>query len=64
VKNFLDGFASPSYTNVVRQRGLVREIFPSEFPGNCILPVTSGESLLLANHNILNADNPGVKIVV
>jgi hypothetical protein len=36
---------------------------PSEFPGNCILPVTSGGSLLLDYRNILHADYSGVKIV-
>jgi hypothetical protein len=36
---------------------------PSEFPGNCILPVTSGKPPLLAYRNILNADYSGVKIV-
>ncbi len=37
---------------------------PSEFPGISILPVTSGESHLYVQHNILRADLSGDKIVV
>jgi len=48
--------------NAAKQR--LKEIPPSEFPGNFNLPVTSGEPLLLAYHVILKADYLSVKIAI
>jgi hypothetical protein len=48
--------------NAVKQR--LKEIPPSVFPGNFNLPVRSGEPLLVAYHNIFNADYLSVKIAI